>query len=64
MNASEIYSTYLYKKNKSSSNKKKSGPNIFDHQSNNHTTSDKNNKFSADEKAAWVKKHYPNEEAA
>lgn len=64
MNASEIYSTYLYKKNKSSSNKKKSGPNIFDHQSNNHTTSEKNNKSSADEKAAWVKKHYPNEEAA
>jgi len=64
MNASEIYSTYLYKKNKSSSNKKKPGPNIFDHQSNNHTTSDKNNKSSADEKAAWVKKHYPNEEAA
>lgn len=58
MNASEIYSKHLYIKTKHTSKKKKSGPNIFDADSENKTDDLKQ------QKKDWVNKYYPNKEAA
>lgn len=58
MNASEIYSTYLYKKNKSASKKKKPGPNIYENQ---YKWSNEDIKQKKDD---WVNKYYPNDKAA
>lgn len=60
INASEIYSTYLYQKSKSSSKRKrKTGPNIYEHQQNSYSQEDIER-----EKDDWVKKYYWTKQAA
>jgi hypothetical protein len=59
INASEIYSAYLHQKNTTSRKKRKTGPNIFDHQTDTYTQEDIQK-----EKDEWVKKYYWENKAA